>query len=142
MSIFSKPSSGASTSVIYITVGALTDVWNGIWYWYLCSNYPNTEMAFYWCYGFLFTGLTLILIGLAIGRIGWLGGEAHQAELHRDELHRNELHRAEVTPVVTRAEQTDGAKAATIAPVNAAAIPPVVPIVPSDSIVNAGHRVN
>ena len=43
MSIFNKPSSGASTSVIYITVGALTDVWSGIWFWYLHSHLSDAE---------------------------------------------------------------------------------------------------
>jgi hypothetical protein len=135
MSIFNKPSSGASASVIYITVGALTDVWSGIWFWYLRSNYPSTDTAFYWCYGFLFTGLTLIVIGLAIGRIGWLGGDAHQAQLHR-----NELDDAEVTRAVTQVEQTAAAKAPSVATVNPGAIPTVVPNSRNDSVVNSENH--
>jgi hypothetical protein len=108
MSLFSKPSSVARASVIYVTVGALTDVWSGIWFWYLRNNYPSTDATFYWCYGFLVTGATLVLIGLIIGRIGWVGGDAHQVDLHhtelrRAELHREELHREEVSHAVTQA---------------------------------------
>jgi hypothetical protein len=135
MPIFSKPSSGARTSVIYITVGSLTEVWSGIWFWYLRSNYPSTETGFYWCYGFLFTGLTLIVIGLAIGRIGWLGGDAHQAQLHRDELHD-----AEVKPAVTRVEQTPAAKGPSVVAANPGEIPAVVPNSRSHSNVNSEIR--
>jgi hypothetical protein len=123
MSIFSKPSSVARTSVIYITVGALTEVWSGIWFWYLCNNYPSTETTFYWCYGFLLSGVTLMLIGLVIGRIGWIGGDAHQAELHHAELHREELHREEVNHAVTQAELTALAKAPSLVVVGSAEIP-------------------
>jgi hypothetical protein len=70
MPLLSKPSSSAYASLLYITVGALTGVWSGIWYWYM-SNYPPTDAAtWYWCYGFLLTGLVLVVIGLAIGPIG------------------------------------------------------------------------
>jgi hypothetical protein len=130
MSIFSKASSVASTSVIYITVGALTDVWSGIWFWYLLNNSPSTDATFYWCYGFMITGVTLVLIGLIIGRIGWLGGDAHQAELHhaelhRTELHREQLHRDDLTHAVTQAEMTVAAKVPTLATLGPAAIPMV-----------------
>jgi hypothetical protein len=127
MPIFSKPSSVARTSVIYITVGALTVVWSGIWFWYLRNHYLSTETTFYWCYGFLITGFMLVLIGLTIGRIGWIGGDAHQAELHhaelhRAELHREQLHREEVTLAMTQAAMT-ATKAPSFATVHPAAIP-------------------
>ncbi len=130
MSIFSKPSSVARTSVIYITVGALTEVWSGIWFWYLRNNYPSTETTFYWCYGFLLSGVTLMLIGLIIGRIGWIGGDAHQselhhAELHRAEAHREQLHRDEVTHAATQVEMIAAASAPTLAPVGPVIIPMV-----------------
>jgi hypothetical protein len=56
-------------AVIYITVGAILGVWTTVWYFYLRhSNAPDGP--YYWCYGLFFTGLTLIVIGLALGRIG------------------------------------------------------------------------
>jgi hypothetical protein len=109
MSILSKPSSAARTSLIYITVGALTIVWSGIWYAYLSHTPPANDLTWYWCYGFLLTGLTLLIIGLAIGRIG---RSARHAELPPEE----------VTPEVTKVEQT-----AAHSPIVAPALPtPVV----------------
>lgn len=65
----SKPSMAARMAIIYITIGALLGVWSGIWYFYL-KRHDGSELLFYWCYGFFFTGLTLMIIGLALGRIG------------------------------------------------------------------------
>ena len=45
MPILSKPSSAARTAVIYVTVGALTEVWSGIWYSYLKHNPPPHEFT-------------------------------------------------------------------------------------------------
>jgi hypothetical protein len=66
-----KQSFTANRAVLtYITVGALTVVWAGVWYVYLFNNPAQTHNAEYWCTGFLVTGLTLILIGLGLGRVG------------------------------------------------------------------------
>lgn len=73
MSLISKPSPVTRTAVVYVTVGALTDVWSGIWYLYLRDKHPTSEEMIYWCYGFLLTGLTLIFIGLALGWIARIG---------------------------------------------------------------------
>lgn len=73
MSLISKPSPVTRTAVIYVTVGALTVVWSGIWYLYLRDKHPTSEDAVYWCYGFLLTGLTLVLIGFALGWIARIG---------------------------------------------------------------------
>ena len=67
--VTTKPSGPAYMAVIYITVGAILDVWTAVWYFYLGhTNAPPGP--YYWCYGLFFTGLTLIVIGLALGRIG------------------------------------------------------------------------
>src|SRR5262249_9653606 len=42
----------------------------GIWYWYMSNHQPTNSATWYWCYGFLLTGLVLFIIGLAIGPIG------------------------------------------------------------------------
>ena len=88
----------ARTAVVYITIGALTDVWSAIWFWYLSNNPPSSYTAFYWCYGVLFTGFTLVLIGLTIGRIG---RSARHAVLPAEK----------VTATLTQPEQTAAAKA-------------------------------
>ncbi|MFL5244234.1 MAG: hypothetical protein ACJ8FY_19185 [Gemmataceae bacterium] len=105
MAILSKPSASAHMAVIYITVGALTDVWSAIWYAYLSNYPPGSNATWYWCYGFLLTGLVLVVIGLAIGRIG---RSARNAELPPEEA----------TPAVEKVDKEAAQRAPLIAPVN------------------------
>jgi len=70
MWLFNQASSAARISLTYITVGAMSVVWTGVWYVYLYNNPPEAHGAFYWCAGFLVTGLILILIGFGLGHIG------------------------------------------------------------------------
>jgi hypothetical protein len=107
MSILSKPAPTALAAIGYVTVGALTLVWSGIWYAYLRHSPPDSDFTWYWCYGFLLTGLTLFVIGLMIGRIGH---SARHAELPPEE----------VTAAVTTVDQDAAARAPVIAPVNPA----------------------
>lgn len=103
MPILSKPTSAAHLAIIYVTVGALMDVWSGIWYVYMSRHQDAYGDSPYWyvCYGFLLTGLVLMVIGFALGRIG---RSARKAELPP----------SEVTGAAARAEQ------------NAAAQPPIL----------------
>jgi hypothetical protein len=70
MWLFNQASSAARTALIYITAGALTVIWTGVWYLYLHNNPPETNGVYYLCGGLLITGLTLIVIGFGLGRIG------------------------------------------------------------------------
>jgi hypothetical protein len=70
MPFFRPTSSPAQTSLLYITIGCLTLVWTCVWYFYLLNHMPATGTVFYWVSGFGLTGLTLVLIGLAVGHIG------------------------------------------------------------------------
>ncbi len=122
MGILTAPSSAARIALIYITAGALTDVWSGIWFWYMRSNPPANNSTWYWCYGFLCTGLTLLIIGLGVGKIG-------KAARHA------ELPPPEVAGAVARATQTAAARTPVIAPVGTAspvveAVAPVPPTPP------------
>jgi hypothetical protein len=83
MALLSKPSTAAKTALLYITIGLLVDIWCGIWYWYLRDHPPADEAVWYVCYGFLLTGLALLVIGLAIGPIG---RAARHAELPPEEV--------------------------------------------------------
>lgn len=65
-----KQAASATTALIYITLGALIDVWSAVYYAYLCRTTPAGDNAYLWCAGLFATGLVLILIGLAVGRIG------------------------------------------------------------------------
>ena len=107
MPLMSQPSSAAKTSLIYITTGALTDIWSGIWYLYLHQNPPENPHLWYFAYGFLLTGLTLVIIGLGIGRIG---RSARHAELPPEE----------VTGAIAQVDQNAAQRAPMIAPINPA----------------------
>lgn len=78
MPILSKPSAEARVAIAYVTGGALLNVWSGIWYLYMRNNPPQTEVKHYVCYGLFLTGVVLVVIGFALGRIG---RAARQAEL-------------------------------------------------------------
>ena len=65
-----KTSGAARTAVIYITIGAIMDVWTVIWHIWMNRHGTQSDAPYFWCYGFFLTGLTLIIIGLALGRIG------------------------------------------------------------------------
>ncbi|CAN5295844.1 hypothetical protein BH10PLA2_BH10PLA2_22070 [soil metagenome] len=107
MPILSTPSSAARTSLIYITTGALIDIWSGIWFAYLRRNSPVSDITWFLCYGLILTGLTLVVLGLAIGRIG---RSARHAELPPQE----------VTNAVAEVDQTAAARAPIVAPINPA----------------------
>ena len=70
MWLFSQPSAAARAALIYITAGALIVIWTGVWYVYLHNNPPEANSVYYWCGGMLASGLTLLLIGFGVGRIG------------------------------------------------------------------------
>ncbi len=65
----SKQASSVTTSLIYLTLGALIDVWAIVYFFYL-RTHEGSDIAFLYVYGFIFTGAVLFLIGLAVGRIG------------------------------------------------------------------------
>ena len=65
----SKQASSATTSLIYLTLGGLIDVWSIVYFFYL-RNHDGTDIAYLYVYGFIFTGVVLFLIGLTVGRIG------------------------------------------------------------------------
>lgn len=65
-----QTSGPAFMAVVYITIGALMDVWSGLWYYFLRRHQSGSDNSYFWCSGFFFTGLALVVIGLALGRIG------------------------------------------------------------------------
>lgn len=72
-----QTSGGARLAVVYLTVGAIMDVWSALWFFWMRSHADSTDSSYFWCSGFFLTGLTLVIIGLALGRIG---RSARQAE--------------------------------------------------------------
>jgi hypothetical protein len=79
MTMWFKESLKASRMALtYVTVGTMTVIWSGVWYVYLLNNPAETQHAYYWCTGFLVTGLALVLIGLGLG---WIGRSAQAGDL-------------------------------------------------------------
>jgi len=80
MPILSHPAFGPRTAIIYVTVGLLTDVWTGVWFFAFGrpagQSVDNTTC--FWLAGFFLTGISLIGIGLFLGP---LGRAARAAEL-------------------------------------------------------------
>ncbi len=101
MAMLTKPSAAAKMALAYITIGALMMVWTGVWFVYLYHNYPFDEhqRTWYFCTALLLTGLVLLVIGLALGRIGRAARKA-------------ELPPHEATPTVARADQLAAATGA------------------------------
>jgi hypothetical protein len=148
MALLTQPSSAARTSLIYITVGALTLVWTGVWWAYL-RHYPPDEVAgytWYICYGLMLTGGVVLVIGLAVGQIG---RQARHAELPPTDAMNHETKVQEIqatAPVVAPgvaaqsglAPQVTGTAAAVATPariatpaIGAAPAAPSVPAAPS-----------
>jgi hypothetical protein len=76
MPLSTRPSPAARTALTYITLGSLMVVWSGLWFWYLWHNPVDTTVVYYLCTGVMLTGITLVVIGLGIGRIGWAARHA------------------------------------------------------------------
>ena len=110
---FTSPA--ARTSLIYITIGALALVWSTVWLVYLLNNPPESNGVYYLLAGCLASGITALLIGFGLGKIG------------------SAARIAETTPIVTTPVVTTPA---VIPP--AATIPPAV--VPSASTAPVAER--
>ncbi len=82
MPLMSKPSEEAKIALVFVTVGAVTIVWSTVWLLYQ-QNHGAEAWEQYTCYGSLGTGLVLLIIGLAVGRIA---RAARQAEMPPAEI--------------------------------------------------------
>ncbi len=79
--IMSKPSKAAHMAIVYVTFGALLMVWSGVWYAWMLHQAPadggtHRDGWSYLCYAIFLSGLTLFIIGFALGRIGRAGRRA------------------------------------------------------------------
>jgi hypothetical protein len=110
MSILTSPSSAVSTSLIYITLGTLIDIWTVV---SLLYYPPESDWNKFLVVGFLVSGLALLVIGLFLGPIG-------RAARHA------ELPPTEVTNAVAQAEQIAAANPPVVMPV-ASVVPELSP---------------
>jgi len=114
MPLLSHPAFGPRAALAYITLGALTDIWVGVWYFFLVpKDGSDVGMTYFWLTGFGLTGLTLLVIGLLLGRIG------------------QSARRAELPPPEAVAAEAAVQQHAAVVPVSAQPIAPVMPTAPA-----------
>lgn len=114
MPILSHPAFGPRAALVYITVGALLDVWVAVWYFAFArnGNEPLSSTTQFWLLGLFLTGLTLLVIGLLLGQIG------------------RAARKAELPPPEALAAEARIQQSAVANPNGAAAVAPVVPTAP------------
>jgi len=85
MGMLSSPAFGPRTAIIYVTVGALMDVWTAVWYFVYIRGRttPVSPNEWFWLSGLFLTGFTLMAIGMLLGPIG---RSARRAELPPTEV--------------------------------------------------------
>src|SRR5207244_1868987 len=116
-----KPTSLAHVSLVYVTVGALIDIWVCAWY-FTHPHDPENLSGRFWQAGFFLTGLALMVIGLTLGQIGRF---ARRAELPPEE---GAVPTAGIPPTVT--EKTPAVVPTTATVVPAAPAPTTLPGTP------------
>jgi len=78
--LWSNQTQSARMSILYITLGALIDVWTALYYFLIHDgNNPDHKSRLFWIAGFFFSGLTLLVIGILVGQIGRAAGKAEVA---------------------------------------------------------------
>lgn len=104
MAILSHPAFGPRTALAYITVGSLMDVWTAVWYFAFIrgSNHTISDTTWFWLLGLFLTGLTLIILGMALGPIGQAARRAEMppAEAANAEAAVQQIAAANPAPVV------------------------------------------
>ncbi len=70
MPLLTKPAFGPKAAIIYITLGALIDVWTAVWYFTAGRTEPLGDTTRFWLFGLFLSGVTLMLIGFFLGQIG------------------------------------------------------------------------
>ena len=63
-------SPAARTALVYVTAGALMIIWTIVWFIFLRNNPPEGNWPYYLIGGLLASGLTMLGIGLGVGRLG------------------------------------------------------------------------
>jgi hypothetical protein len=133
VNVFTHITSATRAALFYITIGSIMIVWSAIYYFYLKNHPPApSDTPWYWCTGFLLTGCTLLVIGLAVG---WIGRSARQAEQPHALINTRDAQgnlAASVVPLANNAVIPPNNNAPPTVPVNPAiqqpvAVPPAPP---------------
>jgi hypothetical protein len=133
--ILSKPSKAATLAIAFVTIGALIMVSCTVWYVWMVNHQPadaggtHSDAPFYWCALFFFNGLTVFVIGLAIGRIG---RSARRAELPPEVSPNQPTAQPAVASPILQPTAANGQAVYPGQPV--AAVPPVAPTAPTAQV--------
>lgn len=136
MSILTNPAFGPKVALIYVTVGALIDVWAAVYYFAFGrgkmtdDNPADDNATWFWVAGFFLTGLVLMVLGLVLGP---LGRAAREAELPPVEATADEAQikaRAAANPNPQVAVPATGMAPGTVVPAPAATVAPGLPAAP------------
>ena len=78
---WSNQTQSARMAIVYITLGALIDVWTALYYFLMFKKMDDgrTDNELFWIAGFFFSGMALLIIGILVGRIGRAAGKAEVA---------------------------------------------------------------
>lgn len=111
--LWSNQSKSARMSILYITAGALIDVWTLAYYFFIMRPEAETHPgsaggSWFWVAGFFFTGLALLSIGLFLGSIGRAAAKSEVVPVAT----------LPVSPVVPVASTPVVSNAAVTAPIN------------------------
>ena len=122
MPILTQPTFGPRTALIYVTIGALIDVWTLVWYYTRDRALTNSEQ--FWVVGLGLTGLTLIVLGLLLGQIG---RAARRAEMPPPEV-------AQAEAEIQRTAAANQPAVAATPPAAAAPVTAAAPVVPPQPV--------
>lgn len=133
MPLLSRPGFGPKAALVYITIGCLMDVWVAVWYFTLVrgAESETPRAAWFWLIGLFLTGLSLLVIGVLLGRIG-------------QSARRSELPPGEAVPAEEAIQREAGVVAAaapTLAPPGAVVQAPPVQMAPAAPVAPAAPMV-
>ena len=125
MPMMTKPAFGPRVALIYVTIGALIDVWTIAYYFTVIRDSPVTNTTWFWLSGLFFTGLTLVVLGLLLGPLGRAARKAElpPAEALNKEANIQQTAAATGTPPAAPAQPTVQATVQPVAPPNPAVVP-------------------
>ena len=124
MSMLTNPAFGPKVALVYVTVGALIDVWTAVYYFAFgryrmnSGNPVDENHTWFWVVGFFLTGLVLIILGLVLGPLGRAAREA-------------ELPPPEATGAEAQIKETAAANPNPVAAAQAAGVMPATAVQPA-----------
>lgn len=125
MPLLSRPGFGPKAALVYITLGCLLDVWVAVWYFAFVrgAEGETPQITWFWLIGLFLTGLSLLVIGVLLGRIG-------------QSARRSEMPPGEAVPAEAAIQRDAGAVtvAGAAAPSPVAPVAQVAPVPPAPQV--------